>query len=178
MIRRSRRAVPAILVAVLLLALCVAVAVSLVQRLMGAHEYLSYDAVATELYETRWNDLSVLIVGVVAVVLGVVLLAAAMWPGRLVVLPISDSDKMSAGVSRAGLRTALRATAGTVQGIDKPRIQLRGNMITVFGESRRRNTDGIAEEVCATLTRRVQEIGPPVRRVRARLRPSKTTELE
>ncbi|MET7772964.1 DUF6286 domain-containing protein [Nocardia sp. NPDC005366] len=161
---------PAVILAVLLLALCVAVGVSLVQRLLGVREYLSYDTVATALYEHHWNDLPVLIVGIIAVVFGAVLLASALWPGKPVVLPISDSPQLRAGVSRAGLRSTLRSAAGTVEGVEHPRIRLRGNTVTVYGQAERSNTDGIAEEVCATLTRRVQEIGVPVRRVRARLR--------
>ncbi|MEV0295927.1 DUF6286 domain-containing protein [Nocardia sp. NPDC050710] len=170
MIRRSRRVLPATVLAVLVFALCVAVVVSLVQRLVGAHEYLSYDTIATELHGRAWDDLPVLIVGVVLAALGVLLLAVAVWPGRPAVLPLAASDELKAGVSRRGLRAALRSTAGSVDGVDTARIRLHRKTITVSGRAMGRKADGVAEEVCATLTRRVQEIGPPVRLVRARLR--------
>ncbi|MEU7144813.1 DUF6286 domain-containing protein [Nocardia sp. NPDC046473] len=176
--RRPRRVIPAIMVAVLLLAACVAVAVSLIQRLIGAHEYLSYDTVAADLHGMTWHDMPVLAVGVAAVVFGFVLLALALWPGRAAVLPLDTDDGMSAGVTRGGLRTALRSTAASVDGVSSARIRLRRKGVKVSARTDRAGADGLPEEICETLTRRVQEIGPqPVRRVRAKLHGPKTGEV-
>ncbi|WP_378739903.1 DUF6286 domain-containing protein [Nocardia brasiliensis] len=177
MIRRPRRVIPAIVVAVLVLAVCVAVAVSLIQRLVGAREYLSYDTVATNLHGLTWHDMPVLVAGVAAAVLGFVLLALALWPGRAAVLPLAADDGMSAGVTRGGLRSALRSTAGTVDGVSAARIKVRRKAVKVSARTDRAGSDGLPEAICETLTRRVQEIGPqPVRRVRAKLRGPKTGE--
>ncbi|PXX60896.1 hypothetical protein DFR70_10987 [Nocardia tenerifensis] len=170
MIRRPRRVLPAIVVAVLLLAVCVAVAVSLIQRLVGAHEFLSYDTVASDLHGMTWHDMPVLVAGVATAVLGLVLLALALWPGRAAVLPLGDEDGLTAGVTRGGLRTALRSTADTVDGVSSARIRLRRNAVKVSAHTDRSGADSLPDEICQTLTRRVQEIGPqPVRRVRAKL---------
>ncbi|WP_405162570.1 alkaline shock response membrane anchor protein AmaP [Nocardia sp. NBC_01499] len=175
--RRPRRVVPAIIVAVLLLAVCVAVAVSLIQRLVGAHEFLSYDTVADDLHGMTWHDMPVLAVGAGAMVFGFVLLAVALWPGRAAVLPLTTDDGMSAGVTRGGLRSALRSAAGSVDGVSSARIRLRRKAVKVSAHTDRAGTEGLPEEICETLTRRVQEIGPqPVRRVRAKLHGPKTGE--
>ncbi|MFI9408186.1 DUF6286 domain-containing protein [Nocardia sp. NPDC052316] len=177
MIRRSRRAGPAIVVAVLLLAGCVAVTVSLIQRLVGAHEFVSYDSVAADLHGMQWHDLPVLGVGIAAMVFGFVLLALALWPGRAAVLPLAADDGISAGVTRGGLRTALRSAAGTVDGVSSARIKLRRKAVKVAARTDRAGSEGLPEEICERLTRRVQEIGPQrVRHVRAKLRGPKTGE--
>ncbi|WP_239476881.1 DUF6286 domain-containing protein [Nocardia arizonensis] len=174
MIRRSRRVIPAVVVAIVVLALCVAVSVSLIQRMAGARQYLSYDTVATRLHDLTWGDYQVLIAGVAVALLGLLALGAALWPGRAAVLPLSESDEVRAGVSRAGLRTSLRTAAAQVEGLESVRVELHRKTVTVRGQAWQSNTDGIAEEVCAAVTRRVQELGPPVRRVRARLRGPRT----
>lgn len=177
MIRRPRRAGPAVVVAVLLLAVCVAVAVSLIQRLVGAHEFLSYDSVADDLHGMTWHDMPVLAVGIGAIVFGVGLLVLALWPGRADVLPLGADDGISAGVTRGGLRTALRSTAGSVDGVSSARIRLRRKAVKVSARTERTGADGLPEEICETLTRRVQEIGPQrVRHVRAKLHGPKTGE--
>lgn len=177
MTRRPRRVVPAIVLAVLLLAGCAAVAVSLLQRLLGAREFVSYDTVATHLHGLTWNELPVLVVGIAAAVLGFVLLGLALWPGRPAVLPLAAEDGLTAGVTRGGLRTALRSAAGGVDGVDSARIRLRRKGVQVSARTARTGTDAMPAAICATLTRRVQEIGPqPVRRVRAKVRGPKTGE--
>ncbi|MEU0871790.1 DUF6286 domain-containing protein [Nocardia brasiliensis] len=177
MIRRPRRVGPAIVVAVVLIAGCAAVAVSLIQRLVGAREFVSYDTVATDLHGLTWNELPVLVAGVAAAVLGFVLLGLALWPGRPAVLPLADEDGLSAGVTRGGLRTALRSAAGAVDGVGSARIRLRRKGVQVSARTDRTGTDALPAAICARLTRRVQEIGPqPVRRVRAKVRGPKTGE--
>ncbi|GAA5060137.1 DUF6286 domain-containing protein [Nocardia callitridis] len=178
MIRRPRRVVLATLVAVVLLALSVAVAVSLIQRLVGAGQFLSYDTVAGWLHGATWNQTVVLVVGAIAAAVGLVLLLVALWPGKPVVLALAPEGEVSAGVSRQGLRTALRSTAHQVDGIESARIRLRRKSIKVFARSDRTDYDGLADVVCDTLTQRVQQIGPPsIRRVRAKLSGPKTGEL-
>ncbi|WP_069166410.1 DUF6286 domain-containing protein [Nocardia altamirensis] len=173
--RRPRRVLPAIVVAVLVLALCVAVAVSLIQRLVGAHEFLAYDTVATDLHGMTWNEVPVLGVGIAAMVLGFALLGLALWPGKPAVLPLAADDGLIAGVTRGGLRTALRSTARSVDGVGSARIRLRRNAVKVSARTDRTGADGMPEAICDTLTRRVQEISPqPVRHVRAKLHGPKT----
>ncbi|MBF6086874.1 DUF2964 family protein [Nocardia cyriacigeorgica] len=170
MIRRPRRTWPAIVIAVVVLAACVAVTVSLVQRLTGTKEYVSYDSVAGELHGITWNELPVLIGGIVALLIGVVLLVIALLPGRAKVLPLTGSDDgIQAGVSRSGLRTLLRSSAGRVDGVTSARVKVRRDTVTVIARTDRHDNAGLADAICATVTDRVHQLGRPVKRVKAKL---------
>ncbi|WP_280235170.1 DUF6286 domain-containing protein [Nocardia cyriacigeorgica] len=170
MIRRPRRAWPAVVIAVVVLAACVAVTVSLVQRLTDTHEYISYDSVAGEVHGITWNELPVLIGGVVALAIGVVLLVIALLPGRAKVLPLTGhEDGMEAGVSRSGLRTLLRTSATGVDGVTSARVKVRRDVVTVVARTDRHDSAGLADTICDTVTGRVQQVGHPVKRVKAKL---------
>lgn len=171
MIRRPRRAVPAALVALALLAACIAVGVALVQRLIGVREYISYDRVARELHGLTWNEPQVLVVGIAAAVLGALLLAAALLPGRARVLPLTGSrpDGIDAGIRRRDLRALLRNGAAEVDGVISARIRLRRDKALVIVHTDRRSHDDMAAAVCSALSERVQETGASVRRVRAQV---------
>ncbi|WP_227996020.1 DUF6286 domain-containing protein [Nocardia australiensis] len=181
MIRRPRRAVPAIVLALVLLAASVAVVVSLVQKLVGVHEFVSYDRVADELHGLTWNEAPVLAAGVVAMVIGVVLLVVALVPGRPVVLPMAAEEGIHAGLTRAGLHAALRHTASSVEGVRTARVRLRRKAVKISAGTDRTDAAGLAEEVCEAVTRRVHELAPEqAQRVRAALhtaKPSKNSRI-
>ncbi|MFE6858666.1 DUF6286 domain-containing protein [Nocardia sp. NPDC057668] len=139
-------------------------AVSLIQRLLGRRELVSYDALARRLHATTWSDWSVLVAGSSAVALGLIVFGLALWPGRAVVMPLDTEDGMVAGVRRSGLRTALRSTATRVDGIDSARIRLGRRKVYVSARTTRRDTTGLPEAINQAVARRVREIGP--RRVR------------
>ncbi|MFE3443531.1 DUF6286 domain-containing protein [Nocardia sp. NPDC059180] len=169
MIRRPRRAWPAVAIAVVVLAACVAVTVSLVQRLTGTHEYLSYDSVAGEVHGITWNELPVLVGAIVALAIGVLLLVIALLPGRAKVLPLTGDDGIEAGVSRSGLRTLLCTSATGVDGVSSARVKVRRDVVTVIARTDRHDNAGLADTICDTVTGRVQQLGHPVKRVKAKL---------
>ncbi|WP_306364449.1 DUF6286 domain-containing protein [Nocardia sp. CC227C] len=175
MIRRPRRVGTAVVVALALLALSVAVIVSLVQRLTGTGEILSYDSVATRLHDTEWGDVVVLAVGATAAVVGLALIALAAIPGRAVVLPLRTVDGSDAGIERRSLRTALHRSAAGVPGIEKARIKVRGKGVRVSAASDRVDISELPDTVHAALADTLDRISPrhPTR-VRARLRPART----
>ncbi|WP_328394418.1 DUF6286 domain-containing protein [Nocardia sp. NBC_00416] len=181
MIRRSRRTLPATLVALVLLGGCVAVIVSLVQRLRDTGEYISYNTVARYVHETAWSDLPVLFAALAAVVIGVLLVAAAVFPGRARVLPLTAEDPagdLDAGVRRGDLAAMLRGAATRVDGVESARIRIRRDTVTVTARTDRHNQDGMAEEVCAALRARIQQVGRPVRRVRTELHGPKSPTVK
>ncbi|MBL1076418.1 hypothetical protein JK358_18635 [Nocardia sp. 2] len=104
MIRRPRRVGTATALAAALLALSVATIVSLVQRLSGARQFVSYDTVATRLHDIHWGDTVVLTAGIIVAALGLLLLALALTPGRAVVVPLEPMDGSDAGIDRRSLR--------------------------------------------------------------------------
>ncbi|WP_280426540.1 DUF6286 domain-containing protein [Nocardia carnea] len=171
MIRRSRRTLPAVLVALVVAAVCVAVIVSLAQRWAGAPEFLSYDTVARELHATTWNEWPVLVVALALLAAGALLLAAAVLPGRPRVLPLRTGDDMDAGVPTGELRALLRGAATTVDGVNSARIVLRRETVrAVVDTDLHRGHTEMADEVCAVLSNRIRELGRPVRRVQVRVK--------
>lgn len=171
MIRRSRRTLPAVLVALVLIAGCGAVIVSLAQRWASASEYLSYDTVARDLHATGWGEWPVAVAAAVLLVAGAALLVTAILPGRPRVLPLRADDGMDAGVPAGELRALLRGDAKTVDGVNSARITLRrGAARAVVDTDLHRGHTEIADEVCAVLSNRVQELGRPVGRVQVRVK--------
>ena len=169
--RRPRRALPAVVLALSLLALSVAVVWSLVQRLTGTGDHLSYDSVVTRLHVTPWDDRQVLIAGAAAVLAGLVLLTLAVLPGRAVVVPLSGADDFAAGVARRGLRAALRDAAQSVEGVRSARVRLHRNRVRVTVRTGYAHTASLAEAVCAAVDERIGRIGAhPAPRVSTRLR--------
>lgn len=169
--RRPRRAAPSTALALVLLALCIAVIWSVVQRLTGATEFIPYDSVVARLHATAWGDRRVLIAGVAAVLAGLVLLALAMLPGRAVVVPLSGSENFAAGVHRRGLRGSLRDAAQSVEGVRSARVRLRRNRVRVTVRTGYAHTASLSEAVCAAVDERIGRIGPhPAPQVSARLR--------
>ncbi|WP_174361637.1 DUF6286 domain-containing protein [Nocardia paucivorans] len=171
MSRRPRRVVPAVLVASTLLGMCVAVGVSLVQRLIGVREYMSYDRVAYELHGRTWDEPQVLAVGSAVAVIGALLLVTALLPGRARVLPLTDSrpDGIEAGIGRRDLRALLRHSAMEVEGVVSARVRIRRDLALAIVRTDRRSHDDMAAAVCSVLGERVREVGAPLRRVHARV---------
>ncbi|WP_405138615.1 DUF6286 domain-containing protein [Nocardia sp. NBC_01388] len=171
MIRRPRRVGPAVVVALALLALCVVTAVSLIGRLLGRSEVVSYDSVAHRLHDTHWSDGLVLGVGVAAAVAGVLLLALALLPGRPVVVALDEVDGSSAGVSRRSLRAALRRAAGAVHGVDSARVRVGSKKILVSARTGRIGSDEVDGAVRDAVTGTLERIAPArPATVRTRLR--------
>ncbi|MFC3961686.1 DUF6286 domain-containing protein [Nocardia jiangsuensis] len=171
MTRRPRRVVPAVLLALVLLAAAVAVIVSLVQRLTDTREFISYDRVAAELYAIEWGETPVLVTGIVAVAFGALLLLAAILPGRALLVPLVDEEGLRAGVSRRGLRAAVRESAETVDGVTAGGVRLGRRSVKVKVQTDRVESAGTADAVCDRVSNRLREIGTrSVRRVRTSLR--------
>jgi len=169
--RRTRRVLPAVVLALTLLALCVAVVWLLVQRLTGAGAFISYGGVIAHLNAATWGDRQVLVAGAATLLAGLVLLALAVLPGRAVVVPLTDADDFAAGVARRGLRGALRDAAQSVEGVRSARIRLHRKRVRVTIRTGHAHTASLAEAVCTAVDERIGRIGAhPVPKVSARLR--------
>ncbi len=172
--RRSRRVIPAVLVALTLLAVSVAVAVSLIQRISGAKEFISYDTVATRLHDLTWASGWVLGVGIAAVALGLLLFGIALWPGRAVVVPLAAEDAVSAGIARRSLRGAVDDAAAAVTGVESSRVRLGRKKIRIKGRAHR--AEDLNEKVRAAVEQRLRRIAPAtLPNVQAALRPTRNS---
>ena len=91
MIRRPRRTVPAVIVAVILLAIAVLVVWSCVQILLDHAPVLPLAAIAATAATLTAASIAVLVTAGVLVVLGLTLIIVAAWPGRPTVLALAPA---------------------------------------------------------------------------------------
>ncbi|MEW2087301.1 DUF6286 domain-containing protein [Streptomyces sp. NPDC005283] len=159
--RRPRRTIPATLTALVMLAACVLVAISAIQLIIGQSPLISYRSVTDTLHRTHWNDTTILGAGVAAVLLGLVMLLAALLPGKPTVLPLTGG--LDAGVTRRSLRHALQNTAASVDGVSRAQLKLGSRTIVARIRTDRTNTEGLTEAVRRALDQRLDEVTPLTR---------------
>ncbi|NKY51908.1 DUF6286 domain-containing protein [Nocardia vermiculata] len=158
--RRPRRIVPAVVVALVVLVVCVGVAVSLIQNLAHSKEFVSYDSIATRLHDTTWHSYWVLGAGIVAAVIGVVLFVAAVAPGRRVVVALTPEEGMDAGIARRSLDGALQDAAVSVAGLESARVRRTRKQIRVQGRAAHPDHADLEQTVDAAVSERLSRIAP------------------
>ncbi|MCR6490765.1 alkaline shock response membrane anchor protein AmaP [Amycolatopsis sp. OK19-0408] len=156
--RRPRRSTPAALVAVVLLAGCVPAAVVAIQAIFGKVPWISYSGIADRLHATHWNDFVPVLAGAAAALLGLVLLAAALLPGRLVVVPLRGET--DSGASRRSYRSTLRAAASDVDGVTAATLKVKRRKVTARVRTARTNVEGLPDAVRTAIERRLAQIAP------------------
>ncbi|GHE81869.1 hypothetical protein GCM10017786_10570 [Amycolatopsis deserti] len=173
MTRRSRRSLAATLVALIGVIGCVLVATSAVQLLLGERPVLDYDAVAAWLHATRWEALPVAIGGGLLAAVGLVVLLAAVLPGRALVLPLSggSSRVVKAGASRRSITGSLRSAAESADGVESAKVRLRRGSVTAKVRGGRLAADDVATQVRQAMEDQLDRIAPARRpRVKVRVR--------
>ncbi|ROS44948.1 DUF6286 domain-containing protein [Amycolatopsis thermoflava] len=173
MIRRSRRSLLASVVALAGVVACALVATSAVQLLLGERPVLDYDAVAARLHATRWEALPVAIGGGVLAALGLLVLLAAVLPGRALVLPLSggSSAPVKAGASRRSITGSLRSAAESADGVESAKVRLRRRSVTAKVRGSRLAADDVASQVRRAVEDQLDRIGPARRpRVKVHVR--------
>jgi predicted membrane-bound mannosyltransferase len=171
-IRRSRRALPASLVAVVLLAICVLLAVSCVQTLTGHRPWLPFAAMASLAAGLTVSSPAVLAAAVLLAVLGLVLLFAALTPGSATVLPLQPGQtQLVSGVTQRSLTTALAVAAGDVDGVDKARVRVGGRSVHAIVRTPLHQPGPLRDQVHAAINKRLTDIAP-TRSPRIRVRVS------
>lgn len=191
MTRRPRRTLPALLVALVLLALGALAATSAIQTLLGRTPVVSLDAVPAALSGVAWESGIVLIVAGVAAVVGLVLLGAAILPGPSHVLPLTTSPAAggdagddqwgpwsgggveAAGWHRHDLGQRLRRRAGDVEGVTGATAKVRRRSIKVVARTHRGSTEDLRAAVTSALSTDLDSLGL-ARRPRLRVSVSST----
>jgi hypothetical protein len=171
MIRRPRRSLPVILLALVLLAAAVLVAISCIQLLLHQNPLIPFGALAAFGASLRWNAPITIVVGVVAAALGLILLAAGLLPGKPTVLPLSNNGRTSAGVSRRSLRRDLTTAAASADGVRSAAVRVRRGRVVATVRTPAADTAGVAEQVRTLLDERLTAIAL-ARRPRLRIRVS------
>jgi hypothetical protein len=171
MTRRSRRTIPAVLVALVILAICVLAAVSIIQELAGRPPVIPYGAIARHARTWRLDGTVMLGAGAAAAVAGLLLLGCAVIPGRagtlaLAAIPARPGDKTGdegsgggtdAGVSRTGLCAALRAAIADVDGVTSAKVRIRRRRIAATVRTELADSTELRAAVADTLGRRLSQ---------------------
>ena len=170
--RRPRRSGFAIATALVLLAASTLVTVVAVQLIAGERPWVDYDAVASFAHGTRWDEAGTVLAGAAVALAGLILLAAAVLPGRPTVLPLAgDHPGMDSGASRRSLRSTLRGAASAVDGVRAAKLRLTARRAVAVVRTNRTNATGLDAAVAAAVTRRLDQITParrPAVKVRVR----------
>jgi hypothetical protein len=177
MIRRPRRSLPSTLLALVLLAAAALVALSCIQLLRDQAPLIPFAALAAFGAGLHWHSPITLLAGAVAAVLGLLLLAAALLPGRPTVLPLAGrDDHMSAGVSRRSLRRDLTSTVIGVDGVSSAAVRVRRARIVAAVRTPAADASDLTEQVRQRLDERLTDIALARRpRLRIRVSPNRST---
>ena len=175
MTRRPRRTVPATIVALVLLAVCVLTVIAVIQSLAGQTPLLSLDQLLSVGSSQHWNSAAVVGTAVVVAVVGLVLLFAAIRPGNPTVLPlvprIGGMPVSEAGVRRATLAKDLATVVGAVPGVSRADVVAGRRSVTATVRVAAADPASVPGQVRQRLDERLGEIGParpPRIRVRTR----------
>ena len=176
MIRRPRRTAPATVVALVLFAVCAGVAVAIVQSLLGGTPFLGLEQLLGVTAAQRWNSATMIAVAVVVAVVGLLLFAVAVRPGRPVVLPLAVLETpdggpgADAGVRRATLAKDLAAAVATVPGVSAVNVDASRGAVTARVRTAGTGASGVPDAVHERLTARLADIAPArMPRVRVRV---------
>jgi uncharacterized protein DUF6286 len=159
MIRRPRRTVPATIVGLMLLVAAVVVAISCIQLMAGSPPLVGFSTLAELGRDTTWNDTRVLAAGGFLSLVGLVLLACGLLPGRLQVLALSPGDdRIAAGISRRSLAGDLTSHARRADGVTDARVRVGARTVTVNARTPLRDRSGLSERVRELVTERLDDI--------------------
>ncbi|TWF78936.1 hypothetical protein FHX44_114860 [Pseudonocardia hierapolitana] len=159
MIRRPRRTVPATIVGLVLLVAAVVVAISCIQLIAGIPPLVAFRTLAELGRDTTWNDPRVLAAGGILSLVGLVLLACGLLPGRPQVLALAPGDDLTAaGISRRSLARDLTSHARRADGITDARVRVGARTVTVNARTPLRDRSGLPELVRELVTERLDDI--------------------
>lgn len=159
---RPRRSVPAAAVAVVLLAGATLTAVEIIARLLdGSAGVLPVDWLARQGGRTHWSDLATAAVAGVAILLGLLLLWLAIWPGRRRVVPlVPDRPGVVMAIRRPALRRIAADAAGTVDGVDAVVVRGGRRRLTARVDTPLRDPGDLGAQVQQAVTDRIARLAP------------------
>ncbi|GAA2214936.1 hypothetical protein GCM10009850_104030 [Nonomuraea monospora] len=146
---RPYRRIPAVIVATLLALLSLLVLAETVSALAGRPlRWIPYDRMLGWATTTLWSDPRVLLGAAVAALLGLLLLAIALVPGRPRMVPVRSGDPdLIIGLRPRSVARALAHAAEQVPGVRSARATLRGRTVAVTPTTCGRGVDGFGQDV-------------------------------
>lgn len=174
MSRRPRRVIAATLTALVLLSVGALLATATIGQLAGNDPTGLLTPTGERLAASPWQDPGVAAAGVVLLLVGLVLVLAAVLPGRQVILAMDPDDSgrsagSSAGITRASLQRAVQEAALRVDGVASADASLKGHRVDVRTKSSLRDTSDLRGAVEQAVVARLAEI-PLSRQPRVQVR--------
>lgn len=173
---RSSRIVPAVIVAIILLAIGVFAVFAVVLRLLHGSWPNWTSGPAKTVAGLTWGSVAVIIAGAVIAVLGLIVFIAGVKLGALktarLQIPaggqVSDADYV---ISARGMAKLAAARAETVDGVEEISASATGSKVWVRVTTTSEQTDVIGDRVRDSVTQGLTEAGiQPVPRVSANVR--------
>jgi hypothetical protein len=157
---RPRRSIPAAIVALLLLAGSVLGAIEVISYLFdNPAGVLPVSDLARLGRETQWNDALTITVAIVAGLLGLLLLALALWPGRSrAVAMATDRPGLVMAIGEGDIaRLAVRAAEG-VDGVDHASAQVGRGRVNVRADSPLHETGDLTDQVHRAVSEQLEDL--------------------
>lgn len=170
---RRSRSLPAAITALAVGAAGVTVAIDVISVQTGNRALIyPYRQIAAQMRAARWDNPAVMAVAAAIAAVGLLLVVAAVVPGRPRVVPVTGgSDEVAVGASRRSLRRSVRSAVLGVDGIHAARVKLHRRSLRVTATTRLRDRSGLSGAVRAAVTERLEQLGPRRSpRVKVRLR--------
>jgi hypothetical protein len=116
------------------------------------------------LHTLTWGDPLPLVTGGVLMLTGLVMILAAVLPGRTRTAALAGDDpRFVAGLRRSSLRAALQVAAGAVPGVETATVRLRGRLrprAEVRVATGFHDPEHLGEQVWAAVGDRIEELAP------------------
>lgn len=159
---RRSRSVPAALTALVLGGAGVTVATDVISVQTG-HQSLIYPyrQIAAQLRAAHWDDPAVMAVAAGFALVGLLLVVAAVTPGRPRVIAIAGpAPEVAVDATRRSLRRVVGSAALSVDGISAARVRLRRRSIRLEAKTPLRDRSCLVDLVEAAVTERLDQLAP------------------
>ncbi|WP_283137214.1 DUF6286 domain-containing protein [Rhizohabitans arisaemae] len=159
---RPKRMIPAVLTALALIAVGTLVAVNVISTMLGRPTWTPpYHLFAGWAASTPWQAPAALLTGAILALIGLLLIALALVPGRPKLLPLRSTDPdLVVGVKRGVAGHALAVAATRVDGVRSAWVRLPRGRIEVSAHTDLRDPHGIPEQIHASVSRELERLAP------------------
>lgn len=158
--RRSRRRVPAVVTALVVLLTCAGLVAFGVRSLLAPPGALDPVPGLRLAAETSWGDPRSLVGGGCLLAVGLLLLAYGLWPGRSTVFPLAPGPGLAdGGITGDALRRLVGGAVVGVGGVTQAQVVVRRGTITITAWCRYRDLPGLEARISDRVVDRLDQIG-------------------
>lgn len=176
LVHRRRRTVPAIVCALVLLAVAVGAGLAAVTGLVSGRAPVALDRAVRWAAATPWSSVWVLLVAIGVALLGLWLVVLGIKPGPVNAVPLAVAGRpgVRAGatvMTRTSIARLASATAETIDGVDRVRSSVSRRSVRLTVHTTLRETSALRDSVGSGVRNRLESSGiRPAPRVRVAVR--------